>query len=95
MASWSVTEQITQDNLSILKSILEDSEGSSSRPLLEKPRQFYNSCMRSNSETSLHDIIENVGGWNLTGAKIHLNDFDMRSKVLAVQRYTTSALFKW
>ena len=99
-------DQRTEDNLFTLKSILENeivssgSEGSEGQNLSEaeaKARYFYRSCMKAseNSKTSLHDIISAVGGWNLTGSSIDMSLFDMRSKVLAVQKYTTSTLFKW
>ena len=65
-----------------------------------KARWFYDSCMEANSaastsKSSLHAIIGDVGGWNLTGAPIDMSHFDMRRKVMAIQKYTTSSLFKW
>lgn len=114
LASWSVMDQRTEDNLSILKSVLEADETvpltseegpmqnkvSERRNLSEaeaKAQYFYRSCIKAseNSKTSLHDIIRDVGGWNLTGSAIDMSQFDMRRKVLAVQKYTTSTLFKW
>ena len=36
---------------------------------------FFRSCMKAseNSKTSLHDIIRDVGGWNLTGSTIGID----------------------
>ena len=45
--------------------------------------------------TTLHDIIVDVGGWNLTGPPVDMNRFNIIEKVLAVQKYTTSSLFEW
>ena len=48
-----------------------------------------------NSKTTLHDIIKNTGGWNLTGTPSDLSQFDLKQKMLDVHQYTTSSLFQW
>lgn len=89
-------DQRLQDNLSVLREILEEDKGNVSKSE-GKARDFYKSCMKGSekSETSLHDIILDVGGWNLTGRALDMSAFDMRKKVLLVQKYTHSSLFKW
>lgn len=97
LASWSILEQRSQENFLILRSILENSSAVSTNAEV-KARNFYKSCMKSSAveeSSSLHDIIRDVGGWNMTGSPIDMSLFDMRKKVLAVQKYTPSTLFTW
>ena len=48
-----------------------------------------------NSKTTLHNIIEETGGWNLTGNPSDMRTFDLKTKILEVHRFTTSSLFQW
>ena len=45
---------------------------------------FFRSCMKAseNSKTSLHDIIRDVGGWNLTGSTIGMNSILNLNKIV-------------
>ena len=42
----------------------------------------------------ISEIIRQVGGWNLTG-QVDLTTFDLKKKILAVQKFSTDALFNW
>ena len=48
-----------------------------------------------NSKTTLHEIIKQTGGWNLTGNPSDMSQFDLRRKMLNVHQFTTSSLFQW
>ena len=89
-------DQRAEDNLYILKSILED-EKLSSNSVENKAKLFYTTCLKSseNSKTTLHDIIEETGGWNLTGTQNDMSQFDLKRKLLNVHKFTTSSLFQW
>ena len=62
-----------------------------------KAKNYYRSCMKSDegNPTVLHDLISKVGGWNFTGMPTDMSMFNMVQKVLGVQKYTASTLFKW
>ena len=90
------------DSIRISSNFLRKNLHESSRNLSaaeRKAKDYYNSCMKaaegSTIGTTLHDIIVDVGGWNLTGPPVDMNRFNIREKVLAVQKYTTSSLFEW
>ncbi len=42
----------------------------------------------------ISEIIRQVGGWNLTG-QVDLTTFDLKKKILSVQKFSTDALFNW
>ena len=97
-ATWSVLDQRAEDNLSILKTILEEQESiPPSNDIENKARLFYHTCMKwsETSKTTLHNIIEETGGWNLTGNPSDMSSFDLMTKILEVHKFTTSSLFQW
>ena len=97
-ATWSVLDQRAEDNLSILKTILEERESiPPSNDIENKARLFYHTCMKwsETSKTTLHHIIEETGGWNLTGNPSDMSSFDLMTKILEVHKFTTSSLFQW
>lgn len=99
-SSWSVTKQRSEDNMKILRNLLELPLNSSTSKAEQKASLLYRSCLDSAGELErsgadpLHKIIAHVGGWNLTGSG-DLSQFDLRTKMLKIQQYTTDALFHW
>lgn len=43
----------------------------------------------------LENLIASIGGWNLTSSEFDPTTFDLKSKLLLVQKYSTNALFHW
>ena len=68
-ATWSVLDQRAEDNLSILKTILEEQESiPPSNDIENKARLFYHTCMKwsETSKTTLHHTVNMAfrGGTN-------------------------------
>ena len=86
-----------EENLAVLKAVLEDNLRPQKSEAEAKSQHFYRACMKASetSKTTLEQIVKDVGGWNLSGEPSEMRHFDMRKKMLSIQKYTTTALFKW
>lgn len=100
--SWSVTDQISENNLELLRSLLETPLDQRASKAEQKAQVLYHSCLDSSNRIEalgaepLKDIIRAVGGWSFSGDhNENLNDFDLKAKLLAVQKFNTKALFQW
>ncbi|XP_059084474.1 neprilysin-3-like isoform X2 [Tigriopus californicus] len=98
---WSVTDQMTEDNLEILRSLLERPLDNMASKSEQKSQLLYRSCVDSNGvierlgSEPLDKLITSIGGWNLTKSEFNPATFDLKSKLLLVQKYSTNALFHW
>ena len=67
----------------------------------QKSQLLYRSCLDLSGNIEelaadpLRAIIADVGGWSLSGSGAGESKFNLRRKLLAVQRYNSNALFHW
>eukprot|EP00095_Tigriopus_kingsejongensis_P004587 maker-scaffold715_size107919-snap-gene-0.18 protein:Tk04587 transcript:maker-scaffold715_size107919-snap-gene-0.18-mRNA-1 annotation:"GM23001" len=98
---WSVTDQKTEDNHEILRSLLERPLDNMASKSEQKSQLLYRSCIDSNGiieqlgSRPLAKLISSTGGWNLTTPNADSSSFDLRSKLILLQKYSTNALFHW
>lgn len=98
---WSVTDQKNEDNLEALRLLLERPLDNMASKSERKSQLLYRSCVDFNGEIErlgskpLENLIASIGGWNLTSSEFDPTTFDLKSKLLLVQKYSTNALFHW
>ncbi len=91
-SSWSTTDERSEENLQLLRSVLEEPIGEGSSRAEQKAQLLYRSCMDSGGLVEargagpLRRIVEEVGGWNLTRREDQGED-KARDKVVKVLRW--------
>lgn len=102
-----MTDQRSEDNLEMLRSLLEEVLDNTSSKSEQKAKLLYRSCLDSEGRLEhlagkpLEQIISDVGGWNLTSSSDDLEKrslrghFDLKLKLISLQKYNTNSLFHW
>uniref|UniRef100_A0A8D0HA55 endothelin-converting enzyme 1 n=1 Tax=Sphenodon punctatus TaxID=8508 RepID=A0A8D0HA55_SPHPU len=71
-SKWSTFNSIWEQNLAVMKHLLENATFNSSSEAERKAQRFYLSCLKEQKieelgSQPLVDLIEKIGGWNITG----------------------------
>ena len=104
-----MTDQRSEDNLEMLRSLLEEALDNTSSKSEQKAKLLYRSCLDSEGRLEhlagkpLQQIISDVGGWNLTRSnddddlekRSIRGHFDLKLKLISMQKYNTNSLFHW
>ncbi|XP_071414299.1 kell blood group glycoprotein isoform X2 [Pithys albifrons albifrons] len=96
-ASLNVFDALLEENLLILKKLLESPQFGIRGSAKEKAVQFYRSCMNTRQIESqgaqpLKDLLNQVGGWSITGTE-ETKDFNETLQLL-MGRYNTFPFFR-
>uniref|UniRef100_A0A8C7E786 endothelin-converting enzyme 1 n=1 Tax=Naja naja TaxID=35670 RepID=A0A8C7E786_NAJNA len=89
--AWSTFNSIWDQNQAIMKHLLENATFNSSSEAERKTQRYYLSCLREQKieelgSQPLIDLIEKIGGWNVTGSWNQTNFMDILKLVSATYR---------
>ncbi|KAM6443868.1 endothelin-converting enzyme 2 isoform 2-T2 [Liasis olivaceus] len=90
-SKWSTFNSIWDQNQAIMKHLLENATFNSSSEAERKTQRYYLSCLREQKieelgSQPLIDLIEKIGGWNITGSWNQTNFMDILKLVSATYR---------
>uniref|UniRef100_A0A8C5SKR3 endothelin-converting enzyme 1 n=1 Tax=Laticauda laticaudata TaxID=8630 RepID=A0A8C5SKR3_LATLA len=90
-SKWSTFNSIWDQNQAIMKHLLENATFNSSSEAERKTQRYYLSCLREQKieelgSQPLIDLIEKIGGWNVTGSWNQTNFMDILKLVSATYR---------
>ncbi|KAL7991047.1 hypothetical protein Chor_014477 [Crotalus horridus] len=90
-SKWSTFNSIWDQNQAIMKHLLENATFNSSSEAERKTQRYYLSCLREQKieelgSQPLIDLIEKIGGWNVTGSWNQTNFMDVLKLVSATYR---------
>ncbi|XP_034950226.1 endothelin-converting enzyme homolog [Chelonus insularis] len=99
---WGTFGKLEQDNQLVVKNALEKSMQEIKSEAEKKAKLYYLSCMDANETIEklggqpMLDILENVGGWNISGDYFNISKWNLQTSMHVLQNvYNMGGLFTW
>lgn len=100
-STWSTFNKLWQENQVIMKNVLENATSATGSDAENKARMYYHSCLDPNDTIEdlgakpIQDLIQKVGGWNVSG-EFDVTNWDFKSAIQELHnRYNMGGLFGW
>ncbi|XP_043474740.1 endothelin-converting enzyme homolog isoform X2 [Leptopilina heterotoma] len=98
---WGTFGKLEQDNQLVVKNVLEKQLSEMKSEAEKKAKLYYSSCMDVNETIEalgakpMLDLLDDVGGWNITG-KFNISNWSLQKSMHILQNgYNMGGLFSW